>query len=100
MKVLVEMTDEQYEEYKNRQNESEYLKSKIEALSIDELLAINGYKYDKSHLYKGDSVAPSVMIKTYRKGSEILTRERQTYEDTSEIDERYVNFYVPERDEK
>lgn len=97
MKVLVEMTDEQYEEYKSRQN---ILKSKIEALSIDELLAINGYKYEKSHLYKGDSVAPSVMIKTYRKGSEILTRERQTYEDTSEIDERYVNFYVPERDEK
>lgn len=97
MKVLVEMTDEQYEEYKNRQN---ILKSKIEALSIDELLTINGYKYEKSHLYKGDSVAPSVMIKTYKKGSEILTRERQTYEDTSEIDERYVNFYVPERDEK
>lgn len=97
MKILVEMTDEQYEEYKNRQN---ILKSKIEALSIDELLAINGYKYEKSHLYKGDSVAPSVMIKTYRKGSEILTRECQTYEDTSEIDERYVNFYVPERDEK
>ena len=97
MKILVEMTDEQYEEYKNRQN---ILKSKIEALSIDELLAINGYKYENSHLSKGDSVVPSVMIKTYRKGSEILTRKRQTYEDTSEIDERYVNFYVPERDEK
>lgn len=97
MKVLVEMTDEQYEEYKNRQN---ILKSKIEALSIDELLTIKGYKYEKSSVYKGNVGAPGVMILKYKKGSEILTRERQTYEDTSEIDERYVNFYVPERDEK
>lgn len=100
MKVLVEMTDEQYEEYKSRQNESEYLKSKIEALSIDELLTIKGYKYEKSSVYKGNVGAPGVMILKYKKGSEILTRERQTYEDTSEIDERYANFYVPERDEK
>lgn len=100
MKVLVEMTDEQYEEYKSRQNESEYLKSKIKTMSINEILEIQGYKRKDMVVVRDPVCHLSTLIIKYKKDSETITREYQSNKELSKIDERYANFGLLKGDEK
>lgn len=80
MKILVEMTDEQYEEYRNmKQNNYEYFKKRVGDSSIDDILKvileIKEFKCESNRFISGITERLGTRIQKWKKDSTLIVIE-------------------------